>query len=383
MHNDFYAAGLYADHVDLYAIDNYSVTAFDLDWRTFPEVFSVIDHLESQVRPEFCPNRPLMVAELQAGWFAGWKGVPYEQIHHRLGRAHIGLITRSFLGQGGTIFNHYKAVGGTNWDHIGATDAYTSYDFSAPISESGIPTERLYEAKRINLLLSHFNLSRTDPAEPSEVGLSPDPALYKVRRDLTHEGAFWVFARNLTANPMLLSLLEDRVAEIPPYQAVILPLNYPIAYGWRIHCLTVEPLAHTTTGILIIPADRPVTLVLEAPDTLPLCRPPDGIRWEPIDSHRVQIQLDAPLAPDAMQWLRLGEYADQNTKIASGEANMPSCLFLGRDLADRLWHMDHENTYWIGPDRISNSEEVWVTGERPCWHLDATGQLHPVLPRVL
>lgn len=51
MHNDFYAFGLYADEVDIYAIDNYCVTSFDHNWREQADVFAVVDGMESSIRP--------------------------------------------------------------------------------------------------------------------------------------------------------------------------------------------------------------------------------------------------------------------------------------------------------------------------------------------
>src|SRR5690606_12463115 len=110
------------------------------------------------LRP-FCQNRPLIAAELQAGWFGTWKGLSYADITGSLGREHINISTKTVLGQGLTVFNHYKAIGGTNWNHIGSTDTYTSYDFSAPISEVGLNTERLLETKSLNTFLASFDMS--------------------------------------------------------------------------------------------------------------------------------------------------------------------------------------------------------------------------------
>ncbi|HEY9745780.1 MAG TPA: beta-galactosidase, partial [Oculatellaceae cyanobacterium] len=159
-HNDLYVAGLYEDIVDLYAFDNYSVTQFETDWREIPAIFQVLDNIEQNLRP-YCQNRPIMAAELQAGWFGTWKGYRYELIKETLGREHIGITTKSLLGQGLTIFNHYKAIGGTNWDYTGSIETYTSYDFGAPISEAGVNTERLFESKALNLFLKSVDFTQT------------------------------------------------------------------------------------------------------------------------------------------------------------------------------------------------------------------------------
>ena len=186
-HNDLYVAGLYEDCVDLYAFDNYSVTQFETDWRETPSVFQVLDTIETTLRP-FCEHRPLMAAELQAGWFGGWKGYRYERIKETLGREHIGISTKSLLAQGLTIFNHYKAIGGTNWGYIGSIETYTSYDFGAPISEAGVNTERLFESKALNLFLQSVDFTQTDRCDAFPLSLSSPDCLYAVRRDQCASG---------------------------------------------------------------------------------------------------------------------------------------------------------------------------------------------------
>jgi len=356
MHNDFYAAGLYADLVDIYAVDNYSVTAFDWNWRTFPDVFSVIDHLEANIREEFCPNRPLMMAELQAGWFAGWKSASYAKIKQALGRDHIAMVTRSFLGQGGTIFNHYKAIGGTNWDDIGATDAYTSYDFAAPISEEGLPTERLYEAKRINLFLSHFDITQTEPA--SLDFLPSSKTLYKIRRS---SEAYWIFTRNLSPEPVTFQLSPHVSVETPPYHAAILPYHLPLNNGWVLEEINVEPLIQTTR-LLVLPAEGQTTLLIQSPQPLTF-EPTPGIQVTTLPENRYWIQLEKPLG---------------DTQLLFLDGPQTRILFLGQDLVDRLWQTS-STTYLIGPDMAISPEEAYLSSPRNCWLLSHTGELTPLV----
>ncbi len=368
MHNDFYGAGLYADVVDIYAIDNYSVTDFELDWRTFSEIFSVLDHLEENIRPEFCPNRPMMMAELQAGWFAGWKGVPYEQIHKSLGRDHIGLVTRSFIGQGGTLFNHYKAIGGTNWDHIGATDAYTSYDFSAPISESGVLTERLYEAKRINLLLSHFDLTQTERISPEDMGLSPSPSLYLVRKSLKDKGGYWIFTRNITTFSHRIEIKPGIEIEASPYQAKMIPYQMPLARsGWTLEAVNVEPLAQTPSLLILPEGSAETAMEIRTGQSVATQVDPkfadhiEVLEAEP-GLYRVVLATGA-LAPEMLAWVRLGDYA---------------IYLLSQTLADRLWALP-QGDFLMGPDMIRSEAEIFFDSSRPFWKILSNGELQ-VLP---
>ncbi len=360
MHNDFYAAGLYADLVDIYAIDNYSVTAFDMNWRTFPDLFSVLDHLETNIRDEFCPDRPLMIAELQAGWFAGWKSVCYDTIHQSLGREHIGLVTRSFIGQGGTAFNHYKAVGGTNWDHIGATDAYTSYDFAAPISEAGVPTERLFEAKRINLFLTHFDMTQTERVESSEIGIQHNEGTYVVRKDLTKAGTYWIITRNITSSPKRVEIKPGISTEVQPYRSMILPYELKLKSGWQLHALTAEPLVQTEQ-MLILPSEHPVVVDLTAPSQISMMNSGTGIQAQ-ARNEKLTVSVPHPMPADELTYIHLGSL---------------HIYFLGSHLADRIWPLS-DGRYVIGPDLVMGDNEFYLSQNRPCWITTLDGNIQPL-----
>ncbi len=259
-HNDLYVAGLYEDIVDIYAFDNYSVTQFETDWREMPEVFQVLDNAEQNLRP-FCQNRPLMAAELQAGWFGTWKGYKYEKIIEFLGREHINISTKSLLCQGLTIFNHYKAIGGTNWDYTGSIETYTSYDFGAPISEAGINTERLFESKALNYFLQSFDFTATDRKDDFPLALSDRTCFYGVRSDTKHPEAHWLFLRNLSEQTHSLNVGRYPV-EVRPFEVIILPYQVPLQCGYELTFCTSE-LLHQNANMLVIKANRPITACIK------------------------------------------------------------------------------------------------------------------------
>jgi hypothetical protein len=273
MHNDMYVAGLYEDLVDIYAFDHYPVTHFDGlskgdgdSWRNHPEVFSVIDAVEENIRP-FCQTRPLMVTELQAGWFAGWTGATYATIQESLGHQHLGLVTKSLLGQGLTAFNHYMAIGGTNWGSLGSTDVLSSYDFAAPINEAGQLTPHGHEATSLNRFLSAFDLTATDPCTLEELGLSltdPDGCFYAVRHVVSQDSGLpnnaksaWLFLRNLKPHACVVTLqhpdstLSPLPATLEPLGMVILPINLALSSSANVVVLaSTAPLLHQSAGQL-------------------------------------------------------------------------------------------------------------------------------------
>lgn len=223
-HNDMYAAGLYADIIDIYSIDNYSVTYFEQPWESFPEVFSVLDNLENNIRP-FAPNSPLSIAELQAGWFDKWGGIGYDIITNHLGRTHLDIVTKTALAQGVTAFTHYMGAGGTNWDHMASTEVYTSYDFAAILSESGLTNERFYQARKINNLLCSFDLTQTKRADnqPEITTLNENQTLTYWNRSNIKDGSQWLFIRNDSLGKATGKINGEVEFEIYPQEMLILP----------------------------------------------------------------------------------------------------------------------------------------------------------------
>lgn len=350
MHNDMYTMGLFEDVVDIYAFDNYSVTQFDTDWRAMEGVFSVIDNIENSLRP-FCQNRPLMVAELQAGWFGTWKGYPYEKIVEHLGREHISIVTKSLIGQGLTIFNHYKAIGGTNWDYIGSTDTYTSYDFGAPISEAGVNTERLFEAKAINMLLSSFDLSATEREEAPPISVSHPEYLYAVRRtvgeDSADTGERWLFLRNLTERPTELTLGESLQVQLQPHEIVMLPHQVSLKCGYTLLHSNVEPVFQSKE-CLVLKGGRPVEVLLETDGVVAIHGEPSEIQCQALDVGRYRLTC---------------QNADPRG-ICEIQVGSLKVFVLGPEWVDTLW-LQEDGALVMGPEeRILGDQYGVLNPER-------------------
>ncbi len=352
-HNDLYGMGLYEDIVDIYAFDNYSVTQFDTNWREMDGVFSFLDTVEDAMRP-YCEERPLMVAELQAGWFATWKGYAYRHIVETLGREHIGLSTKTLLAQGLTIFNHYKAIGGTNWDTIGSTDTYTSYDFGAPISEAGLNTIRLFEAKAINLLLQSFDLARTLAVDLAEAGMTvtPEEAVLKVRRHAERAHEQWVFLRNLATAPVEANVAfgdESFTVDVKAHECLILPCNIPLTGGMTLAAASLEPL-YQNPDVLLMKATRAGKITLKSDAFRTLETPPlvSG------DAITVELKEDVltlsilPLAEDGYESIQIGAFR---------------VVFLGQALVDRTW-VDEGGAVTIGVDAMLPGGHFGVQPDR-------------------
>lgn len=281
-HNDVFAAGLYSDNVDIYAFDNYSVTQFETSWRTMPGVFSMLDYLEQNLR-NFCAERPMMAAELQAGWFGLWKGHKYEEILESLGREHIQISTKTVIGQGVTIFNHYKAIGGTNWDHIGSAETYTSYDFNAPISETGVLKESYSEAKLLNFMLAHFNLSATESVAPPDAW-KEQACFYKLRQSQDEDQSQWLYLRNLEETPVSFSFelpsIQIITGEMKPHEMLILPVDVPLMNGTKLDFASTEAILQTDKVLILRGDCHGNTVTFSVDGTVYECESPVSDSYE-------------------------------------------------------------------------------------------------------
>jgi aryl-phospho-beta-D-glucosidase BglC (GH1 family) len=99
------------------------------------------------------------------------------------------------------MLNTYMFVGGTTWGYMTEPGVYTSYDYGAPISESGELRPGYYAAHRIGSFLQSFGatLAGTDPAAvPATVS---NPAIVVHSRRDAASGTGFVFLRHGDAGP--------------------------------------------------------------------------------------------------------------------------------------------------------------------------------------
>ena len=108
------------------------------------------------------PSGPLMCAEFWNGWFDNW-GTP----HHTTDAAASAAELDTLLAAGASV-NIYMFHGGTNFGFTnGANDkgiyqpTITSYDYDAPLSEDGHPTEKYFAFR--DVISKHFPVSSEFP----------------------------------------------------------------------------------------------------------------------------------------------------------------------------------------------------------------------------
>ena len=219
-HNDAYFAGLWADCVDIYALDLYPYINPNQNWKQDSYCFDTLDNVEEIFRGAK-EDSPSFIAEMQSGWFDKWDGSGYAKMREALGDEHINIMTKTALSQGVTLFNHYMTCGGTNWADLACDEVYTSYEFCAPIDEFGIMQSNYFKAKQTNYFLDSFDFTMT---EPKDFDFYAENIYTKMRRDLTNK-CDWLFLRNMNEQTTELNLPMGKNVKIKPYDMKICPVN--------------------------------------------------------------------------------------------------------------------------------------------------------------
>ncbi len=113
---------------------------------------------------EILPQGPLMCGEFYPGWFDTW-GAP-----HHLGNPPRYLADLESMLTNGESFSIYMAHGGTTFGLWSGADRpfkpdTSSYDYDAPISEAGWPTEKFFQTRE--LFAKHLLPGETIPEPPA------------------------------------------------------------------------------------------------------------------------------------------------------------------------------------------------------------------------
>ena len=219
-HNDAYFAGLWADCVDIYALDLYPYINPNQNWKQDNFCFDTLDNVEDIFRSAK-EDSPPFIAEMQSGWFDKWDGSGYKHIRDALGDEHINIMNKTALSQGVTLFNHYMVAGGTNWGNLACDEVYTSYEFTAPIDEFGVPQSNFYKAKEFNYFIESFGLTCT---EPKNFDFYQDNIYSKMRHDLNNN-CDWLFLRNMNDDLTDIALPFGKNVKLKPYDMKICPVN--------------------------------------------------------------------------------------------------------------------------------------------------------------
>ena len=124
---------------------------------------------------ELRPNTPLMCSEYWSGWFDHWGAKHETRSADDLVNGLKEMLDKNisfslYMTHGGTSFGHW---GGANFPNFSPT--CTSYDYDAPINESGKPTQKFYAVR--DLLARYLPESETLPEIPDTIPVISIPTI--------------------------------------------------------------------------------------------------------------------------------------------------------------------------------------------------------------
>ena len=203
--------------VDLLALDRYPITGFERDWRRDPRTFDDFASDEAALDAHGRFDHPVFYPELQAGWYDGWGGAGYDRVRDALGADGIDATTKAALAARATLWSYYVFAGGTTWGYLASPDVYSSYDYGAPVGESGATGARYQAVARLNEFIAahEAELAATDP-DPEHRPLCGEHFATRVSR-----GRRFVFLRNPTQKSVRAELPEPERAELAPWETQI------------------------------------------------------------------------------------------------------------------------------------------------------------------
>jgi hypothetical protein len=139
------------------------------------------------------PQAPMMVTELQGGWFSNVGGKLSED--QGLNAAQITNVTLFAWQHGVTLSNYYMLFGGTNFGDRAARTITTTYDYNAPIREWGSGGPRFQAVQQVGAMLKEIGPELAVAKASDAQTTSSNPKVQVAVRG-NASGPWFVFVRN-------------------------------------------------------------------------------------------------------------------------------------------------------------------------------------------
>lgn len=166
----------------------FDCTNFYPRWNVAKELTGKLSEARTQQ-----PDAPLMTTEMQGGWFAKVGGMLSEQ-QDGVTAAQIQNLTLYAIQNGETAMSYYMLFGGTNFDDWSARALITSYDYNAPIRESGGVGDRYQRVWALgHMLIDHG--AKLVRAEAVPITATATDADVEVAERKAPDGSRYIFVR--------------------------------------------------------------------------------------------------------------------------------------------------------------------------------------------
>lgn len=182
------------------------------------------------------PYSPLMVTELQGGWFSQFGDPLLPHQRDDLSAQQCNALTKYLIAHGLSALNYYMLFGGTNFGYWGARHITTTYDYAAPIREPGGLWDKYYAVKLIGDFLRCFGTDLVRAKPNHELASSENEAIKvyaRVREDhgylfVWNPTTDWQKAKVSITLPNGETITCKEQIVLPPRDFKILPVNFTV-----------------------------------------------------------------------------------------------------------------------------------------------------------
>ncbi|PYH42544.1 glycoside hydrolase family 35 protein [Aspergillus saccharolyticus JOP 1030-1] len=232
--------------VNVYGLDSYpgglsctnEATGFNVV-RTYYQWFQNYSYTQPEYFPEF-----------EGGWFSAWGASSfYDTCTSELSPNFADVYYKNNIGQKVTLQSIYMTYGGTNWGHLAAPVVYTSYDYSAPLSESRVVRDKMSQTKLIGLYTRVSTGLLTADMEGNGTGYTSSTSAYTwVLRDSQSDAGFYVVQQATTSSRTSLTFDLDVTTSAGNFtltdinldgrQSKIISTDYPLGHSTILYAST-------------------------------------------------------------------------------------------------------------------------------------------------
>lgn len=280
------------------------------------------------------PDKPLFSTEFWTAWYDAW-GQP----HHTRPASDLEYASLRCWAEGACGYNYYVYHGGTNFGYTPMYIQTTSYDYDAPISETGRLTEKWRAAKRVALFAQSFKTVLLDGEHRREVKATPG---LRVTETASKEKGAIVWVDNPDKEKTVTGSVFPYLPEITLGPRELFPYVHDAPIGYA-------PSGYLSGYAGLVKSDARVL----AADVLP----------DPHDGVRVFVYGQIGETREVVLWS--GSERSQGTLVTFAEeprvytAGLSQIVVLSTEMAGRTFiHSDEENASVIfGPDDVRDHTE--------------------------
>ncbi len=213
------------------------------------------------------PDAPLMVTELQGGWFSEFGG-GLSRDRKDVTASQQNAIIKTVWAGGATSTNYYMLFGGTNFGYWGAKNITSTYDYAAPMSEPGGLWDKYYVVKAAGKFAEMFGTKLARAEAVAGATKTDMEGVFSALR--TNGKTGFLFLRNdrdtvrkgtVTVNDTASGISLSVDVTLEPRGAKVLPINAVVGLT------TIVKTSGEITGAYKMAGDRDLIVVCGEPGT--------------------------------------------------------------------------------------------------------------------